>query len=137
MAASTADAQTAAVSLFSDYTVMRTVPDFIGLNYDEATLIERAAGIHIADPNPDAPPVSNFWWEHKELVVVQQTPAAGSRIDRQVSVAVTLGPPEVPVGARRLRPAPPLLTAQAEADATGRVSPPAEEQADDRGAAAH
>ena len=116
---------------------MRTAPDFIGLNYDEATLIEREAGRHVADPNPDAPPISNFWWEHKELVVVQQNPRAGARIDREVRVTVTFGPPEVPVGARPRRPTPPFLTAQAESDVTGRMRPPAEEQTDDRGAVAH
>lgn len=137
MAVSTADAETAMVSLFSEYPVMRTVPNFIGLNYDEATPIERDAGLHIADPNPDAPPISNFWWEHKELVVLQQNPPAGARIDRQVSVTVTLGPPEVPVGALPARRTPPFLVAQAEADTTGRARPPAEEQTDDRGAAAH
>lgn len=55
---------TAAVSLFRDYPVMRTVPDFIGLHYDEATELEGTLGLHIADPNPDAPPISNYWWEH-------------------------------------------------------------------------
>jgi hypothetical protein len=40
---------------------MRTVPDFIGLDYDETTALERTLRLHIAGPDPDAPPISNHW----------------------------------------------------------------------------
>lgn len=106
------------MSLFSDYPVMRTVPDFVGLNYDEATELERSLGLHIAYPNPDAPPISNYWWEHKELVVLTQSPPSGARIDRQMSVTVTLGPPQAPVGSRVRSRVPPALSAEAQDEAT-------------------
>ena len=107
--------QTAVVSLFSDRPAVRTVPDFVGLNYDQATPLERTAGVHIADPDPDAPPISNFWWEHKALIVTRQSPAPGTRIDTRESVTVRLGPPEVPVGAVTRRIEPPALFAHADA----------------------
>lgn len=117
------------MSLFSDYPVMRTVPEFVGLDYDQATDLERKVGLHIADANPDAPPISNYWWEHKELVVLTQSPPSGSRIDRQVSVAVTLGPPQVPVGARVRGALPPALSAEAQNDAVASERPPTTQRA--------
>ena len=102
---------TASVSLFSDYPSIRAVPDFVGLNYEQARPLERNARVHIADTNPDAPPISNFWWEHKEFVVTRQTPDPGTRIDITDSVTVTLAPPEEPVGASVRRIDPPVLSA--------------------------
>jgi beta-lactam-binding protein with PASTA domain len=122
---------TAAVSLFSEYPVMRTVPDFIGLSYDEATALEVSVGLRIADPNPDAPPISNYWWEHKELVVLTQSPPSGCSIDPQGSVAVTLGPPQVAVGARVQTPVPPALSAEAQAEPTASERPPASDPAEE------
>ena len=114
------------VSLFSDYPVMRTVPDLVGLDYDEATTLVRSLDLHIADPDPDAPPISYHWWEHKELVVLTQDPQSGSRIDRQLSVTVTLGPPQVPVGAGVRSVVPPALSAEAQSEADSKGRPPAE-----------
>jgi beta-lactam-binding protein with PASTA domain len=106
------------MSLFSGDPVMRTVPNFVGLSYDEATDLKRSLGLHIADPDPDAAPISNYWWEHKDLVVLTQYPPSGVRIDRQVSVTVTLGPPQMPVGARVRSPVPPALSAEAQTEMT-------------------
>ena len=52
-----------------------------------------------ADPDPDAPPLSAYWWQHPQLVVETQDPEPGARIFRYDSVKVTLSPPEAPVGA--------------------------------------
>ncbi|MFD1722914.1 PASTA domain-containing protein [Amnibacterium endophyticum] len=101
------------MSAFPEYPAVQTVPHFVGLAYDEAVALERRLGLHIADPDPDAAPISNYWWDHKELVVLTQNPAAGALIDRQVSVTVTLGPPEAPIDARVRLATPPALSAAA------------------------
>lgn len=105
------------MSLFSNYPVPRSVPNFVGLNYDEARPLELDAGVHIADQDPDAPPISNYWWEHKEMVVTTQSPPPGGQFDpRMTSVRVALGAPEAPVGAVVKHVTPPALSAQASAD---------------------
>lgn len=120
------------MSLFSEKPVMRTVPNFIGLDYDAATALERSAGLHIADPNPDAPPISNYWWGHKGLVVLTQSPPSGARIDRQMSVTVTLGPPQVPIGSRVRSRVPPALSTEAQNEATSTERPPATDPPEDK-----
>jgi beta-lactam-binding protein with PASTA domain len=105
------------MSLFNEYPVARAVPSFVGLNYDEARPLELDAGVHIADEDPDAPPILNYWWEHKEMVVTAQSPAPGGQIDpKMTSVTVALGAPGSVVGAVVTRVAPPSLSAQASGD---------------------
>lgn len=85
----------------------RVVPDFRGLNFFAANAIERMAEIKPADPNPDAPPLSAYWWQHQELVVSTQDPEPGAEVYQWDSVRVTLAPPEAGVGAS-IRLTPPL-----------------------------
>jgi hypothetical protein len=84
----------------------RVVPDFRGLNFDAARAVERDAEVKPADPDPDAPPLSAYWWDHQELVIATQDPAPGAEVYQWDSVAVTLAPPHSPVDAivRRLPP---------------------------------
>lgn len=88
------------------------LPNFVGLAYEEAVALERRLRLHIADPDADAAPTSNYWWEHQDLVVLTRSPAAGARIDRRRSVTVTLGLSEAPVAARVPAAVPPALTVE-------------------------
>lgn len=65
-----------------------------------------------ADPKPDAPPLSAYWWEHQELIIATQDPAPGAEVYQWDSVAVTLGPPDPPVDAI-VRQLPPLTLYEA------------------------
>lgn len=84
----------------------RVVPDFRGLDFGAARALERQAQVKPADPDPDAPPLSAYWWQHEELVVATQDPQPGTRVRQYDSVRVTLAAPEAPVGARTRRPSP-------------------------------
>lgn len=58
--------------------------------------------------------------------MLTQHPPFGSRIDRQTSVVVTLGTPQIPVGARVRSAVPPALSAEAQAEATSEARPQSE-----------
>ncbi|WP_375407580.1 hypothetical protein [uncultured Amnibacterium sp.] len=92
----------------------RVVPDFRGLSFFAAIAVERQAEVKPADPNPDAPPLSAYWWQHQDLVVSTQDPEPGAEVYQWDSVGVTLAPPEAPVGAFVRRTPPPALDAAAD-----------------------
>jgi hypothetical protein len=89
---------------YEGFPATRVVPDFRGLNFDAARALQRAAEVKPADPNPDAPPIAAYWWQHRHLVVATQDPEPGTQVYRYASVRVTLTPPDAPVTAAPLRP---------------------------------
>lgn len=56
--------------------------------------------------------------------MLTQSPPSGYRIGRQMSLTVTLGPPQVPVGARVRSAVSPALSAEAQDEATASERPP-------------
>ena len=102
--------------MFSEYPGLKRVPNFVGLDFDAAQRPERASGWSVRDLNPDALPISNYWWSNKQLVVAIQIPSAESLLRRDERVGITLkGPPEagtVPVAPST----PPNLEGHAPAD---------------------
>ena len=110
------------MSVFGDGQIRREVPNLLGLDFEAARALELQAQVHIADPDPDAPPISNYWWEHQHLVVAHQDPSAGAWIERYGSVRVTLAPPDRfdPARATPLTPLP-AIYARAERDLDGRT----------------
>lgn len=92
----------------------RVVPDFRGLNFFAALTVDRQAEVKPADPNPDTPPLSAYWWQHQEFSVSTQDPEPGVEVYQWDSVKVTLAPPEAPAGAFVRRIPPPPLGAVAD-----------------------
>ena len=90
----------------------RAVPDFRGLDFLAATKLAEHAEVKPADPDPDAPPISARWW-NTTLVVASQYPEPGTHVRQWDSVAITLAPPESPVGARASTQPGPVLKAEA------------------------
>jgi hypothetical protein len=95
-----------------------TVPNVVGLPFSLAVREAITAGVTLANPNPDGPPIGALAWGG-DFVVVSQEPPAGTTINVSESVRVVIeergGDPLV--GARRLPPdPPPHLVAHAEPD---------------------
>lgn len=97
------------VSMFSEYLGLKRVPDFVGLDFDAAQKLERASGWSVRDPDPDAPPISNYWWSNKQLVVATQIPSAGSLLRRDERIGITLMEPPQLGTAPVVRGTPPNL----------------------------
>jgi beta-lactam-binding protein with PASTA domain len=64
-------------------------------------------------------------------VVLTQSPPPGRRIDVRVSVTVTIGPPQAPVGARVRRATPPALSAEAHDEVAAGEQPPMGDRAEE------
>lgn len=64
------------------------VPDVIGLVVDDASDVAVAAGVVLAQPDPDGPPLSALTWR-KPVVVLTQDPPPGTPVRRYASVVVT------------------------------------------------
>lgn len=94
------------MSMFSERSGLRRVPDFIGLDFHAARALETSSGWGVRDPDPDAPPISNRWWDHPHLVVATQEPAPGGLLPRDQRIAITLTEPPGEVMAH-VRPGPP------------------------------
>lgn len=104
------------VSLFSEYPGLNRVPNFVGLDFEAARSLERASGWSVRDPDPDAPPISNYWWSSKQLVVATQVPSGGSLLRRDERVSITLEEPPGLMTAPAAFGTPPNLKGHAPAD---------------------
>lgn len=104
------------VSMFSDYPGLKRVPDFVGLDFDATQRLERDSGWSVRDPDPDAPPISNYWWSNKQLVVATQIPSAGSLLRRDERIGITLTEPPQLGTAPVVPSTPPNLEGHAPAD---------------------
>ena len=64
------------------------VPDVRGLVVDDAGAIAAAAGVVLAQPDADGPPLAALTWR-RPVVVLTQDPMPGTTIHRYGSVVVT------------------------------------------------
>lgn len=87
-----------------------TVPDVVGLHFREADRTAYDAGLKLAPPNPDGPPLAALAWR-ADPRVVSQHPAPGSRLWRWDSLVVTVGPPTAGVREPRRPVVPPRADA--------------------------
>ena len=79
-------------------------PDVVGMVVDEAPATAHAAGVVLAQPDPDGPPLSALTWR-LPVTVTSQDPAPGTVLRRWESVVVTWSRDEAGVREPR-RPAP-------------------------------
>jgi hypothetical protein len=63
------------------------VPDVVALEVRRAARVAQAAGVALAQPDPDGPPLGALTWPG-EYVVTAQSPATGSVVRRWDSVVV-------------------------------------------------
>jgi beta-lactam-binding protein with PASTA domain len=63
-----------------------TVPDVVGLPFHIARDLARGAGVTLANPDPDGPPIGALAWPGL-FYVTSQNPAAGTVLSRGDSVA--------------------------------------------------
>ena len=64
------------------------VPDVVGMVVDEARAVADTAGVVLAQPDADGPPLSALTWR-LPAVVTSQDPPAGTPTRRHASVVVT------------------------------------------------
>ena len=64
-----------------------TVPDVVGMPFHIARDLAADAGVALANPDPDGPPISSLAWPGL-FYVTSQSPAAGARVRRWDSVRV-------------------------------------------------
>ena len=79
-------------------------PDVVGMVVDEARATAHAAGVVLAQPDPDGPPLAELTWR-RPVTVTSQHPAPGTVLRRWESVVVTWNRDETGVREPR-RPAP-------------------------------
>lgn len=79
-------------------------PDVVGMAVDDARRIAHAAGVVLAQPDPDGPPLSALTWQ-LPVFVTSQEPPPGTVLNRWESVVVTWTPDEAGVREPR-RPTP-------------------------------
>lgn len=80
-------------------------PDVVGLVVDDAYDVAVVAGVVLAQPDPDGPPLPALTWR-QPVTVLTQDPPAGTSIRRYESVVVTWTTDEAGVREPR-RPVPP------------------------------
>lgn len=95
-------------------------PDLVGMLVDRARKIAQAAGLVLAQPDPDGPPLAEMTWQ-RPVTVLRQDPPAGTMLRRWASVVVTWTPGET--GVREPRRPLPQSFSGAEA-AVGREAAP-------------
>jgi beta-lactam-binding protein with PASTA domain len=88
------------------------VPDVTGLVVDDARQVASDAGVVLAQPDPDGPPLAALTWQ-QPVVVTSQNPAAGTAVRRWQSVVVTWKSEPSSVREPR-RPLPTTLAGRAE-----------------------
>jgi hypothetical protein len=66
-----------------------TVPDVVGHPFHIARDLARDAGVTLANPDPDGPPIGALAWPGL-FYITSQNPAAGSVLHRWDSVAVEI-----------------------------------------------
>ena len=84
------------------------VPDVRGLVVDGARAAARAAGVELAQPDADWPPLAALTWR-LPVTVVSQDPPPGTPVRRYASVVVTWSRDGAGVREPR-RPMPPSVT---------------------------
>lgn len=84
-----------------------TVPDVVGLPVHFGRDVANEAGVALANPDPDGPPLAELTWPGL-FYITSQSPAAGSTVYRWDSVAVETVPwGEVEASAVVTSPEPP------------------------------
>lgn len=68
-----------------------TVPDVVGLPFHVGRDVANDAGVALANPDPDGPPISQLTWPGL-FYITSQSPAARSTVYRWDSVAVETVP---------------------------------------------
>lgn len=63
-------------------------PDVIGMVVDDARRVATAAGVVLAQPDPDGPPLASLTWQ-LPVRVASQDPPAGTVVRQWESVVVT------------------------------------------------
>jgi hypothetical protein len=63
-------------------------PDVVGMVVDRAREVAQAAGVVLAQPDPDGPPLAGLTWQ-RPVTVLRQDPPAGTLLRRWGSVVVT------------------------------------------------
>ena len=69
-------------------TVAVEVPDVVGMHLSDAHRIAHAAGVVLAQPDPDGPPLTALTWPRGEYIVTSQDPQPGARLWRWDPVVV-------------------------------------------------
>jgi hypothetical protein len=89
-------------------------PDVVDLLVDDARRLAQAAGVVLAQPDPDGPPLAALTWQ-LPVTVTSQDPPPGTVVDQWESVVVTWSPDEGGVHEPR-GPAPRSMSGAREAD---------------------
>jgi len=84
------------------------VPDVVGEHFLHAREIAQAAGLTLANPDPDGPPISSIAWP-KNPTIQSQSPAPGSVSYRNDSLRIWLRSDLEPDMARKLETPPPSI----------------------------
>ena len=87
------------------------VPDVVGLVVDDARSVAGAAGVVLAQPDPDGPPLAALTWR-LPVTVATQDPPPGTPVRRYASVVVTWTPDGSPVREPRRSVPPPVAGAE-------------------------
>lgn len=82
------------------------VPDVVGLTVADGQRRAGEAGVALAQPDPDGPPLSALTWP-RPCVITGQSPAPGTRVGRWGSVVVTYADPGAPADVPAAEPPPP------------------------------
>lgn len=64
-----------------------TVPDVVGLPFHVGRDLASEAGVTLANPDPDGPPISGLAWPGL-FYITSQSPAPGTRVERWDSVVI-------------------------------------------------
>jgi hypothetical protein len=95
------------------------VPDVVGLHISVARQIAYEAGLKLAQPDPDGPPLAALTWPG-DFIITGQSPAAGARLWRWDPLVVSWVAADQagPAGDREPRrpPAPPVPPGEQHAD---------------------
>src|SRR4051812_47481019 len=106
------------------------VPNVVGMQLSDARLVANDAGVVLAQPDPDGPPLAALTWP-REYVVTSQDPPPGARVWRWDSVVVgwcALEPGDPAAVREPRRPSP------RSDDAAAAIAEPFDETADGTGA---
>jgi hypothetical protein len=84
------------------------VPDVVGEHFLQAREIAQAAGLTLANPDPDGPPISSIAWP-KNPTIQSQSPVPGSVLYRDDSLRIWLRQDLEPDMALKLENPPPSI----------------------------
>ncbi len=87
------------------------VPDVVGLPFHMGRDLAMEAGVSLANPDPDGPPIGALAWPGL-FWIVSQDPAPGTRLPRWDSVRVEIRKDEGPDAAAMVREPPPAGSRQ-------------------------